>query len=471
MRTKAGVALVIIVVVTVVCFIAWPRHRRSSERTRRLPTSEVEAADFRITLRLLGNLKAMRTHPLVCELERGNIVWAVKDGSLAKAGDLIVRLDSAEFEEKSSKLQKEVAEGEDHVRKVEDEAEKKVQSARVTLTKAEEALRLVQSQNEASLEKARAEIAFQEKELEVTRGQLDRQKRLAEERLVAVTEVESAEEEVRKSEFSLEKARRALTQAEKDAAAQEKLRKIDIEKAQLDLAEAETAGQGSVKQALRDLAVMEVELEDAEREVADAEIRAPAVGLVLLAWHRTGEKLRVGDEVHMGQRIATVIDPAKMEAQCDIGETQIEQIEVGQEATVVVTALGNTRLRGVVKAISNLAQERFWWEGGAPGKKVFAALIELKEADKRLRPGMGVTVEIEVEEVKQGLAIPVEAVFSENGKQVVYLVRQDRYEKVPVKVGKRSELIAVVEGELKAGDKVACRRPHPSRLIAVEVPK
>lgn len=473
-RRRAALLVVIAGLVAAVGLAVWPRVGARSEQERELRTAQVAGADFDITVRVTGIMEAAQVNPIVCMVggeSRGRggggtkIVWKLDDGARVKEGDVILKLDATEAQDAVNDLEVELAEGEENVRSAEADATKKLENARAGLKKAEEALRLAQAQNTAALEKAEAELEYQEKELEVARGEVAKRKRLFEERLIPRTQVEAAEDEERQRQFAWEKALRALVRAEEDVAMVEELRQMDITKAKLELTEAETSLDESVSKAKRSLEATQVNLEEARASLEATEVRAPASGLLLLERNWRGEPMRVGDEVGEGRRLASVIDPADMWVRCDIPEADIERVEVGQDAAVLVPGLGGISLPGRVKAIDNLARERQWWEGGIAGKKVFAALIELTERNEELRPGMGATVEIELEHISEGMAVPVEAVFTVKGGSVVYRKQGDQYQAVPVTVKARSELQAAVTGKLEAGDAVACERP-PSQLIS-----
>lgn len=455
----------------------WPRGSGQAEAERDVRTAQVRPADFYITTRVTGYLDAVNVHPIVCEVGGGGggrgfggggtrIVWKLDDGSHVKEGDVVMRLDAASLEQNVTDLEAQLADAQENVATKEADGQKSVQNARAGLTKAEEALQLAQTQNAADLEAAAAEVAYQEKELEVARGELEKRQRLLAEKLMSRTELEAAEDEVRQRELSLEQARRALNRTQHDVAVTEALRKMDVQKAQIQLQRAEADLVQGVSDAKRNLEGIRVQLEDARAQLEATQVKAPAEGLLLFERNWQGEPLRVGDEVNEGERVASVIDPADMWVRADIGEMEIEQVKVGQEASVIIAALGGAKLPGKVEAIDNLARERTWWEGGVAGKKVFGALIRLTKRDDRLRPGMGATVEIRLRHVNQGLAVPVQAVFTvAGGKHVVYVRESELYRGVPVEVGERSEELAVVKGNLKAGDVVACEQPPP-RLMA-----
>jgi len=431
-------------------------------------TVAVSAADFYISLPVEGALEAARSAPIVNMASETQIVSTLPDGVWVDKGEVVMKLNAAELEKKVDHLQTQVAEAEERVRQEEAEGEKRVQNARGGLTKANEALELARVESQAAIEKAQAEVAFLEKELSVAEGQLGKRKRLLEERLVPVTEVEAAEDEVRAKTFALEAAHRSLERAQSDAETTKRLRQMDLEKAELELDQAEAGLKTSLLSTERDLEQKRLDLEEAQAQLDGMEVKAPVSGMLLLAqtWEDGWRSLRVGDRVWEGQRVANIIDPTEMWVRCDIDEADIGRVAVGQSTMVRVPAIGSQVLEGEVKAIDNLARQRSPWEGGVPGKKVFAAIIRLTTEEPKLRPGMGAAADIVLEHVVEGVQVPLEALFSLDDGLCVYLAEAQGYRHVPVTIVKRNNAVAAIEGDIRGGDVVACGRPPETLVIA-----
>lgn len=471
-RTAAIIAATAVVIAGLVALAARLGHRSSlperSALLRQIATTEVKAADFYIALPVQGDLEAARSVPIV-NFGQGEtqIVWVLPDGVQVKAGQVVMRLNAAQVKKDVDRLQNETAEAEDRVKQQEAQAQKQVQNARSSLAKAKEGLRLALVEAQAGIEKAQAEVAFLEKELDVAQGQLDKRRRLLDERLLPITEVESAEDEVRDKQFALETARRALERAQVDANTTKHLREMDVQTAEIELAQAEANLVTSVAIAKRDLAQRQSDLADAQEQLDSMEVKAPVAGLLLLdqTWEDGLRPLRVGDQVWEGQRIANIIDPSEMRLNCDISEADIELVSLGQTARVRVAAIGSGTLIGRVQSVDNLARERSPWEGGAAGSKAFSAVIQLVSKDRRLRPGMGGAVDILLERVREGLAVPLEALFLKGGVYLVYKAEVNGWREMPVKVLKRNNELAAVQGQLKKGDRVARQRPPAAMVL------
>jgi len=466
-RRGLGAIVGAVCAVAIATYLLLPRGPRSADATAALQKAQAVAADFYVPLRLTGVVEPERFAPVVNIVPDTEIAYVVLDGTSVVEGDVIMRLEASTLKEQLDRQEVTVTEGEDKVRATEADVEKQLQNAITGLAKAQDGQRKAEIQSQAAVEKDQAEVAFLEKEVEVAQGELDKRKRLQEERLMPITEVEAAEDELRSKQFNLEKARLALTRAVEDAEMTQRVRALDVQKAELELQQAEANAKHAVVAAERDLATAVAKLEEAREQFEAADVKAPVAGMVMLSqtWDDGMRGLRVGDRVYEGQRLANVIDPQLMRVRCDISEADIESVKVGQTATVRVPALGDRAFPGEVSAIDNLARTRNVWEGGIPGKKVFAALIKLREEDEELRPGMGASIEIHLSHVTKGMAVPVEALFERGDEWVVYVAEGERYRPVPVTAGQRNEFVVAVEGDLKAGDQVASERPPAEAVV------
>jgi multidrug resistance efflux pump len=462
-RHALWAGIVLLGAAVAIVYAAWPRRSDRDALLEAVKTAQVQAADFYISIPVQGVLEAARYAPIVNRAEHTQIVWVLSDGTWVGEGDGIMKLNPAEAKKRVDELEAQVAEAEEKLRQAEADGEKRMQNARSNLAKAKDAMELARLQSSAGIERGEAEVAFLEKELEVAQGELDQRQQLLKERLVAIREVEEAQDKVREAKHGLDAARRRLEQARTDATISERLKQFDVDTAQLESDDAAANLERSVKSATRSLEDKQLDLEEARERLDSTELEAVVPGMLLLeqTWDEGGSRpLRVGDEVWEGRRVARIIDPTEMLVRCDINEADIEQVEVGQPAKVRVPALGDIVLDGEVDAIDNLARQRAPWEGGVPGKRVFAALVELTSEDPRLRPGMGAAIEIVLEHVAEGAAVPLEALFPGDDGYVVHRVEGTTHQSVSVEVGKRNNRFAAVEGELEVGEVVACEQPH-----------
>lgn len=80
-----------------------------------------------------------------------------------------------------------------------------------------------------------------------------------------------------------------------------------------------------------------------------------------------------------------------------------------------------------------------------------------------LRPGLLADVEIQVEKLPNVIHVPAQAVFDRNGKYVVFVEKNRKFEAREVQLVKQSESLMVLAGGVQAGEVVALADPSPGK--------
>ena len=94
-------------------------------------------------------------------------------------------------------------------------------------------------------------------------------------------------------------------------------------------------------------------------------------------------------------------------------------------------------------------------------EKYFQGVFEVDDNDNRLRPGMTARTSIVADKVSQVLAVPVQSIFDEGGRDVVYVWKKfNGFETREVAVGRQNEDFAEILGGLSDGEKVSLIRPE-----------
>ena len=93
------------------------------------------------------------------------------------------------------------------------------------------------------------------------------------------------------------------------------------------------------------------------------------------------------------------------------------------------------------------------------GTKVVDVVVTFDEQDDLVRTGLNGRAEIRTEKETEGLLIPVGTLFSAEGRDVVYRIRNGVPVRTPVSVGERSdEQVLVLDGLLE-GDRISLTDP------------
>jgi HlyD family secretion protein len=118
--------------------------------------------------------------------------------------------------------------------------------------------------------------------------------------------------------------------------------------------------------------------------------------------------------------LMTIADMSTINVEVNVDETEISNVEVGQQAKVKVDALGDKEIKAVVTQKNPLAVSKSDTTGGLSNRvnvqeaKEFKVTIELRELSEEiknsLRPGMSSTATITTKTKNNVIAVPLEAI-------------------------------------------------------------
>jgi multidrug efflux pump subunit AcrA (membrane-fusion protein) len=144
------------------------------------------------------------------------------------------------------------------------------------------------------------------------------------------------------------------------------------------------------------------------------------------------------------------MDPTYVVAQVD--ETDISRIKVTQAVDMVLDAYPTKTVKGEVVEIGLVATDT------QTGGTAFPVKIKVTQAkDIDLRIGMTADVEIVVKKIADALRVPVVAVTTEDGKDVVYLIKKKKAQKTTIKVGLLSGDFYEVKAGISEGEEVVVK--------------
>jgi RND family efflux transporter MFP subunit len=236
----------------------------------------------------------------------------------------------------------------------------------------------------------------------------------------------------------LAEAQAAAANAERESRRQQELADLKLTSASaLDAArteaEASRARVSSQESAIR---VAQESLQAALVQLDNTIVRAPFDGVVTVKAAQPGEMISPisagGGSIRTG--IGTIVDMDSLEIQVDVSEAYINRVQPEQEVEAVLNAYPDWRIPASVIAIVPTADR---------SKATVKVRIALKQKDPRIVPEMGVRVAF-LESRKgsagaapaaRGALVPAVAVRQDEGKDIVYLLRDGRAERRAVSLG------------------------------------
>jgi multidrug resistance efflux pump len=119
-------------------------------------------------------------------------------------------------------------------------------------------------------------------------------------------------------------------------------------------------------------------------------IRTPIDGIFQVGDNqRTGQMLKVGDEIYVGNNMGNVPALKWMKVNTTISENDFMKIAVGQKVTVRLDALPKVEFEGEIMYVGKLCRLK----ENKSKQKVFDVEVKILTSDERLKPGMTVSCE------------------------------------------------------------------------------
>jgi HlyD family secretion protein len=262
--------------------------------------------------------------------------------------------------------------------------------------------------------------------------------------------------------------RRQLEANVKDA---ERVLKNASEKAEISTKERETR----VSQSESQVRQAEQRLGKLKEEIGFMVVKAPQPGVIHYGdparpWNR--DEVKVGNDFYRGNTLFTLPDLREMQVLINVHEADIDLVKLEQVVHVTVEAVKGRTLNGKVTRIAQVANSD-WTESA---NKTFQTEITMEPlTDLELRSGITAHVEIQVEQLKGVIYVPIHAIVSENGEQFCFVPQGPSFDRRVVKLGKNNLHYVEITDGLAEGDKVLLYDPRETsaseREGAAEKPK
>src|SRR5881398_3074658 len=151
----------------------------------------------------------------------------------------------------------------------------------------------------------------------------------------------------------------------------------------------------------------------ARDQLSKTTIYSPIDGTVTVLNSKLGERL-VATGQFAGTEVMRVADLGHMEARVDVNENDVVNVKVGDEAEVKIDAYGDRKFHGNVYQIANTGKTT----GAGTQEEVtnFEVKIRIQDHEVVLKPALSCTADIHTNEVKDVVAVPMQAVTIRTGE-------------------------------------------------------
>lgn len=185
----------------------------------------------------------------------------------------------------------------------------------------------------------------------------------------------------------------------------------------------------------------ELNFQIAKKNLEDTTLKAPFSGLI------TEVSVKQGDYINSGREVAYIIDDSSYEIEVAVNEIDSLEVEVGQEAIIILDAFPGREFSGRVKEIHNYTQN-------VNGVVTLPVTVQLDKTDKQFKPGFSALVEIIIGKAEGELLVPISALLERKGQQMVVKVVDNKPVFTPVKVGFSDGVYTAIEEGLVEGEEI-----------------
>ena len=176
-----------------------------------------------------------------------------------------------------------------------------------------------------------------------------------------------------------------------------------------------------------------------------------------------GSKKKVGSTISpWDPSIANLPDLTKMESKTYANEVDIRKIKKDLKVKIGFDAFPEMQIEGIVTEVANVGEKK-----RGSDIKVFQVLIELKETNDNVRPGMTTSNIIITNEKRNVLSIPIEAIFSKDSISYVYAKSGFSIIKKQVELGDNNNDEVIIVNGLTEKDIVYLNKPDGYKDVKI----
>jgi HlyD family secretion protein len=176
---------------------------------------------------------------------------------------------------------------------------------------------------------------------------------------------------------------------------------------------AQDVAKNTYESSLHEIERAEAGSSQARDQLSKTTIYSPIDGTVTILNSKLGERL-VATGQFAGTEVMRVADLGHMEARVDVNENDVVNVKLGDKAEIKIDAYGDRRFKGTVYQIGNTGKTT----GSGTQEEVtnFEVKIRIEDHDVVLKPALSCTADIQTNEVKNVVAVPMQAVTIRTGE-------------------------------------------------------
>lgn len=261
-------------------------------------------------------------------------------------------------------------------------------------------------------------------------------------------EIEGAKLQVNSARLAMEKIDLTFSR-NKDLFAQKLVSKEAFDNSSNELESSKNAQAIAENNLARSQAALQV----VEDKLSKTKIVAPFDCTILTRPVSVGQAVSGASGVNSGTEVLTIADLSELIINAHINQADVTRMAVNQKVQIEVEAVPGLKLFGRLDRIAPQATIK-------NGIKGFATRIIVKNDETTgIRPGMTANLTIPLQSADNVIAIPLAAVFTDQGSRFAYVSEGGKFVRVPIQIGVSDYDFAEVTKGLAGGETVSLVTP------------
>ena len=428
----------------------------------------VKRGDLNIQINAYGTLHAKNSLKVKSGLPLYvKITHLIDEGTNVKKGDELARFEETKFVDKIVELEDKILLNTNSVNTANSnyeislsEGQDKIEKAQLELTKAKMLLEKYIF-GDQPLKERELKVVLDQTLLDFKRKneRLKQLPKLLEEGFITQIEFETEELDLKAAKVKNESSELKLNLYKKYTKVQElsdfksKLKNAtnSLKRVILQVATKNTQLKAELKQAKRILSKATEQLNENTEYLKNCILKSPAAGIVIYGDPtRRHVQIKVNESVGANSTVLTLPDLVKIIVKVNIHESNIEQVQIGQNCVVTVDSANNQSFKGKISKIASIANTGNWRKG--EDVKEFTVTVELEDSSPKVRPGSSARVVIHIDKLKDIIMAPTYAITKTKNETYCTLLKDGKETKQVITTGKNNISYTEIKSGLKESD-------------------
>ncbi len=186
------------------------------------------------------------------------------------------------------------------------------------------------------------------------------------------------------------------------------------------------------------IAALQAELEISQTQLAQKTIYAPFDGIIV------EQKIHIGEWVQVGEAICQILNSKDTEVIVDVPSSVVRNLKLNQKVTLTINS---KNYNGTIAALIPKADML---------SRTFPVHIAVRN-DGSFLDGMAAEALLDVSGSQKGFIVPRDSIVYSNSKSFVFVVRNNKAQKLEVEVMANQDSRSLIRAKLKSGEMIVYR--------------